>query len=198
MQKAEENINDGTYIIDLDRDKITSKQKTSVVLSSTGRFRTNQKGGGSSDDLPELPEHYAKKLSKQVKDIVKPKRKKRERLSLEDVEKIRMSFLGFFVGVFQDYEKYLQQPQGGGPFVKTVEGVNACFSFQRYKEETVNDQKQFLKHFLHMQMFTRFLERKLWAQKNEDVIDITFFDEHVRLKQARNRKTFKTVSAYNY
>jgi hypothetical protein len=37
--KAEQNINDGTYIIDLDRDKITSKQKTSVTLSSTGRYR---------------------------------------------------------------------------------------------------------------------------------------------------------------
>jgi hypothetical protein len=36
---AEDNINDGTYIIDLDNDKITSKQRTSVTLSSSGRFR---------------------------------------------------------------------------------------------------------------------------------------------------------------
>ena len=111
MNKAEENINDGTYIIDLDHDKITSKQKTSVTLSSTGRFRSQHKG---SDDLPELPDHYAKKLSKAVKDIVRPKRKKKERLSLEDVDKIRMAFLQFFVGVFQDYEKYLSQPVTGG------------------------------------------------------------------------------------
>lgn len=34
MKKAEEHINDGTYIIDLDHDKITSKQKTSVTLTS--------------------------------------------------------------------------------------------------------------------------------------------------------------------
>lgn len=32
MKKAQDNINDGTYIIDLDQDKITSKQKTSVIL----------------------------------------------------------------------------------------------------------------------------------------------------------------------
>lgn len=125
--------------------------------------------------------------------MVRPKRKKKERLSLDDVEKVRMSFLSFFVGVFQDYEKYLQQPTAGGAFVKTVDGVTACFSFAKYKEETPADQKAFFKHFLHMQMFTRMLERKLWAQKNEDVIDITFFDEHIRLKQARNRKTFKSV-----
>lgn len=47
-----------------------------------------------------------------------------------------------------------------------------------------------------MQMFTRYLERKLWAQKNEDVIDVTLFDEHIRFKKERGRKTFKSVS-YN-
>ena len=78
--------------------------------------------------------------------------------------------------------------------MKTTEGVRDYFNFARYKEETNADQKPFFKHFFEMQMFTRFLERKLWAQNNEDVIDVTFFDEHIRLKQARNRKTFKTVS----
>jgi len=58
LEKAEDSINDGTYIIDLDHDKITSKQKTSVTLSSSGRFRGQQK-----DDLPELPDHYRKKLA---------------------------------------------------------------------------------------------------------------------------------------
>jgi hypothetical protein len=71
MKKAEEHINDGTYIIDLDNDKITSKQKTSVNLTNQGRFRAQQK-----DDLPELPEHYCKKLTKKIKEIVKNKRKK--------------------------------------------------------------------------------------------------------------------------
>jgi hypothetical protein len=33
-----------------------------------------------------------------------------------------------------------------------------------------------------MQMFTRLLERKLWASKNEDVTDLLFLDENIRLK----------------
>ena len=102
MGAADENINDGTYIIDLDADKITSKQKTSVALSSQGLFRSYSK-----DDLPELPDHYCKKLAKLIEKVVKNKRKKKERLSTEDVEKIRMGFFNFFVGVFQAYEKYL-------------------------------------------------------------------------------------------
>jgi hypothetical protein len=42
-----------------------------------------------------------------------------------------------------------------------------------------------------MQMFSRLLERKLWAQRNEDVTDLAFFDEHIRLKHIRNGQTFK-------
>ena len=57
LDKAEDNINDGTYIIDLDNNKITSKHKTSVTLGSNGRSSVRLK-----DDLPELPTHYREKL----------------------------------------------------------------------------------------------------------------------------------------
>ena len=140
--------------------------------------------------MPELPDHYSKKMAKQIRDVVRPKRKNRERLSADDVDKIRMSFFSFFVGVFQDYEKYMiSASTGSGPagYRKTVDGVGAFFNFTKYKDESPNDQKPFFKHFLHMQMFTRLLERKLWASKNEDVTDMAFFDEHIRLKHIRNR-----------
>jgi hypothetical protein len=79
-----------------------------------------------------------------------------------------------------------------------VDGVAACFNFVKYKEETKADQKAFFKQFLHMQMFTRLLERKLWAQKNEDITDLAFFDEHIRLKLMRKKKTFKPVRLQFY
>jgi hypothetical protein len=31
-------------------------------------------------------------------------------------------------------------------------------------------------------MFTRLIEKKLWPAKDEDIIDLTFFEEHTRLK----------------
>ncbi len=40
-------------------------------------------------------------------------------------------------------------------------------------------------------MFTRLLERKLWANKNEDVIDTVFFDENIRFKLNRYKKNSK-------
>jgi hypothetical protein len=43
-------------------------------------------------------------------------------------------------------------------------------------------------------MFTRFLERKLWASKNEDLVDITYFDENIRAKYNKYAKNKYNVS----
>lgn len=72
LDKAEDNINDGTYIIDLDANKITSKHKTSVTLGSNGRSSVKLK-----DDLPELPTHYREKLQKELNGVVSKKLKKK-------------------------------------------------------------------------------------------------------------------------
>lgn len=46
-------------------------------------------------------------------------------------------------------------------------------------------------------MFTRLLERKLWANRNDDVIDTMFFDENIRLKLNRYKKNQKNVSEFS-
>lgn len=50
-----------------------------------------------------------------------------------------------------------------------------------------------MKHFVKHSMFTRLLERKLWANRSEDVIDTMFFDENIRLKLNRYKKNSKNV-----
>ena len=35
-------------------------------------------------------------------------------------------------------------------------------------------------------MFTRFIERKKWPTQNDDMIDLTLFEEHVKLKRKRS------------
>ena len=169
MQEAQENISDETYIIDLDNNKITSKQKTSVTLTSNGRFKSSQK-----EDLPELPEHQTKKLRTALKNIIKPKQKKQQRLAQEDVDSIREAFFQFMVSVFQHYERYLQ--------VNPQKNLEQQFSYSKYIEEAGNDQRPFFQAFLKLQMFTQFLERKIWAKKGQDVIDTIFFDESIRAR----------------
>ena len=101
----------------------------------------------------------------------------------------------FFVNVFQSYEKYI--PQGSTSMIssiqKTVEGVSGCFNYQKYIEDSPSDCKMFFKYFLRLQMFTRLLERKLWPSKNEDIIDVTFFDEHIRSKFNKVKKSSRST-----
>ena len=42
-------------------------------------------------------------------------------------------------------------------------------------------------------MFTQLLEKKIWARKNQDVINTLFFDENIRVKQNRYKKNAKNV-----
>lgn len=40
-------------------------------------------------------------------------------------------------------------------------------------------------------MFTRLLEKKMWPLKNEDMIDLMFFEDNIRLKVNRYMKNIK-------
>lgn len=40
-------------------------------------------------------------------------------------------------------------------------------------------------------MFTRLLERKVWPSKNEDMIDLMFLEDNIRLKVNRYIKNIK-------
>ena len=98
--------------------------------------------------------------------------------------------------MFQNYEKYIINNGNGNVFniQRTVEGVSGCFNFTKYIEDSPSDQKIFFKYFLKLQMFTRHLERKLWPSKNEDIIDVTFFDEHIKHKYSKVKPKAKGVS----
>ena len=105
-----------------------------------------------------------------------------------------MEFFNFFVNIFRDYDKFITTTNKQGVQIKVADGVQACFDYEKYRAVTENDQKAFFKQFLGMQMFTRFLERKLWASKNEDVIEVFLFDEHIRMKNLRKqRKIYQSV-----
>jgi hypothetical protein len=58
--------------------------------------------------------------------------------------------------------------------------VSTRFDIKNFIDKTENDQKPFLKQFCKLQMFTRLLERKMWPQKNEDMIDLMFFEDSIR------------------
>lgn len=45
-------------------------------------------------------------------------------------------------------------------------------------------------------MFTRLLERKIWPSKNDDIVDVLFFDENIKLKYSKQKSKSKNVIQY--
>lgn len=75
-----------------------------------------------------------------------------------------------------------------------IDDVSKRFDINLFIEETRLDQKEFLKQFCRLQMFTRLLEKKVWPLKNEDMVDLLFLEENIRLKLSRYLKNIKKVS----
>ena len=98
-----ETIKDGTYIIELDTDKIQQIPHTSTIINRYGT--TKEK---IDEDLPDLPFKHLSQLRKSIKDIG---RKAHETNNLRDdeVEKIRQAFYKFFVCLFRYYPDKKQQ-----------------------------------------------------------------------------------------
>ena len=58
-----------------------SKAYSSVILSSNGKFKPPMR-----DDQPDLPTHYTKKLTSNLKEILKNKTKKNIKLTDKEIE----------------------------------------------------------------------------------------------------------------
>ena len=95
-----------------------SKAHSTVTLTTAGKFKQS-----SYDDLPDLPDHYGKKLAKVLNEIIKPRVKQRVRLNEKDIDQIREAFFMFFVSVFQKFGDYLDETK------QSSEGVCGMFNY---------------------------------------------------------------------
>jgi hypothetical protein len=84
-------IKDGTYIIDLDQNKISQIPHTSVTLKRTGTNKIL-----ASEDLPDLPKTLVKRLKWSINDIAKKAYKTKE-MSEEAINTVRLAFFQFFM-----------------------------------------------------------------------------------------------------
>lgn len=107
-QEIRETIKDGTYIIELDDDKIQQIPHTSTIINRYGT--TKEK---IDEDLPDLPFKHLSQLRKSIKDFGRKAFEKDISKPLRDdeVEKIRQAFYKFFVNLFRYYPDKKQQKE---------------------------------------------------------------------------------------
>lgn len=98
---------------------------------------------------------------------------------------VRLSFLKFFVSLFQKYRHYMHRLSNVTAEIDTQQ----YFRTAAFIKDSVGEQgRPFLKLFFETQMWDRFVVDRLQSVK---VNEITFFDEHIKLKANRSKLKLK-------
>ena len=78
------------------------------------------------------------------------------------VEEIRFQFLRMFTQMFANYDGFIDRE-------KIAKGeLNKCFMKDKFIEASHKRHKSFFKQFVETAMFSKFLDKKIMPQKNED------------------------------
>ena len=160
-KKVEDYIKDGTYMINLDTDKICQIPHTSVTL-----LRTGSNKAVASEDLPDLPFSSVKKLKKAIQSIAV--KVKAQVMNPEQVNDVRRAFFNFFMEPLKEFTRYIIKQKQSLP--KTdFDSIFHLKGFIQNFEMTLTDQEvRFYKLFTSMTLFTRLVERAALQLTKED------------------------------
>ena len=160
-KKVEEYIKDGTYMINLDTDKICQIPHTSVTLKRTGTNKVI-----ASEDLPDLPFSQIKNLKKCIQ--AKTDKAKTQDLTTAYVNEIRREFFNFFMEPLRHFSSCLKT-QKHTTAKSDLDSIFNLREFLRHFEQTLNEQEvRFYKLFTSMTLFTRLVERAALQPNKED------------------------------
>lgn len=149
--------------------------------------------GEDTEDLPELPDHYAKKLAKKVSDILrqeagcklKPARLFNPSLDPATCLRIRDCFYQFFVSILKSYKGYLD-------YEGSQEG-STLFNKAAFLETCPESTKAFFSKLLDSQLFANFCDSRIRSTTIEQYYENLLFDEHITAKQNRSKFKYSKV-----
>ena len=144
------------------------------------------------EELPELPDHYAKKLGKKVSEILRQEagcRLKPARLTTPFLDpstclRIRDCFYQFFVNILKPYKQYLDYEGQVG---------STLFNKAAFLETCPESTKPFFSKLLDSQLFANFCDSRIRSTTIEQYYENLLFDEHITAKQNRSRFKYSKV-----
>ncbi|CAG9334418.1 unnamed protein product [Blepharisma stoltei] len=173
-------------IVDLDENSIETTAQA-VKISQTARY--------GQSTLPNLPEHYGKKLHKELsQSLLKAGGVKANSISLSTpkldeftIKSIRQSFFKYYVSIFLNYGKYVNMEW-------TEYGGSKFFSHHEFLETHPDNSRSYMKEMINSQMFSSFLEKKLRPKNNDDYFEVLYFDESIVAKMNRSKLKYTKAS----
>lgn len=174
LEEIYSRVNDSISIVDLDNNKFLVSISQSFMRSNTL----------TSEVLPKLPDHYGKKLRKNLvhtlskSSLSKGKLIKLANPILDDPTntQIRQNFFQFFVSILLDYKKYV---------IFYTANNNSIFNNSGFLHNCSD--KEFFSLFLETQMFSNFCQSRVQPKNIEEHCEGLLFDEEIIAKQNRSK-----------
>lgn len=166
-------VNETVTIVDLDNNRFLVSNSQSFTRRST-----------ITGILPKLPDHYSKKLRKNLLHILsksslaKGKLIKLANPHLDDNanKQIRHFFFQFFVSILIDYKKFVIFDSGANNSIFNNSGfLHSC------------SDKEFFSLFLETQMFSNFCQSRVQPKNIEEHCEGLLFDEEIIAKNNRSK-----------
>ena len=140
------------------------------------------------ENVPKIPEKYYNKLTK-IESILKTNNNENDFISIQKI------FLKFFVKIFLDYDKYMNND-----YLKTKEkytGLKNIFKIKEYLESRETDEKSFFEKITETQMFNDFIYKKMIPKDTNDKMNTIFFDENIA-KKKNSKKLFNSKKNFMF
>ncbi|CAG9313232.1 unnamed protein product [Blepharisma stoltei] len=146
--------------------------------------------------LPNLPEHYGKKLTKRIVSVLskagagksKPPKLSVPRLDEFATKNIREAFFQFFVSIFISYKKFLNYDWN--------ENDNSSFFDRKgFLASVPENARFFLGEMIKSQTFANFCATRLRPRTIEEHCEGLLFDEHIIAKNNRSKLKYNKVPA---
>ena len=161
-----------TCIIDLDQGKIENNDEMVNIHSKKNTKTSNV----------QLPEHYSKKLIKNLHDLLYTKENTLKKFDLVIVSEIRNIFFQFFVSILQNYKQFLNYENFD------VTNIATYFDQEGFLLKNKTD-KDFFRRFFTTQMFANFCDRNIRTVNMEQHSENLLFNEHIISKKNRSGLT---------
>ena len=132
------------------------------------------------ETLPNIPTKFYNDLHSHLEAILKKINYENIYLNIQDI------FFKFFVNIFHDYNKYLNND-----FSKTqvkYTSLKNIFHIKEYLDSREAAENLFYKKITETQMFNSFIYKKIILKDNNDEMNIIFFDENIAKEKNKNRK----------
>ena len=162
-------------------------------LNTTTAACTMRLSQDAAGELPELPDHYGKKLAENVSKILRQEagcRLKPPRLLTPSLDpstslRIRECFYQFFVSILKTYKQYLD-------YEGSQEG-STLFNKAAFLETCPESTKGFFTKLLDSQLFANFCDLRIRSTTIEQYYENLLFDEHITAKQNRSKFKYSKV-----